>query len=79
MKSDRERWKRELARERKKKKSKRREAAFAFHAVIIEQASDEIGQRALEARACERKEEKEKQAPRSGICFSCGYYRASVR
>ena len=48
MKSDRERWKRELARERKKKKSKRREAAFAFHAVIIEQASDEIGQRALE-------------------------------
>ncbi len=48
MKSDRERWKRELARERKKKKSKRREAAFAFHAVIIEQASDEIGQKALE-------------------------------
>ena len=48
MKSDRERWKRELARERKKKKSKRRKAAFAFHAVIIEQASDEIGQKALE-------------------------------
>ncbi len=71
MKSDRKRGSANL-RERVAKKSKRREAPFAFQAVINEQESDEIGQEARK-RELARESRKEKQAARSAICFSGGY------